>query len=66
MGLIAGVSYIFACCVMPALARRDDRFYVEVTRNNSDVIQAGCWAVRRTSAQVARTQPVRSVSPSDM
>ncbi|MGW0998081.1 anthrone oxygenase family protein [Streptomyces sp. NPDC002520] len=39
MGLIAGVFYIFACAVMPALARGDDRTYVEVMRNINDVIQ---------------------------
>ncbi|MFI7398920.1 DUF1772 domain-containing protein [Streptomyces sp. NPDC049541] len=39
MGLIAGVYYIFACCVMPALARSEDRVYVEVMRNINDVIQ---------------------------
>jgi uncharacterized membrane protein len=38
-GLIAGVYYIFACCVMPALARSDDRVYVEVMRDINDVIQ---------------------------
>ncbi|MBO4255301.1 anthrone oxygenase family protein [Streptomyces griseorubiginosus] len=39
MGLIAGVYYIFACCVMPALARSDDRVYVEVMNDINDVIQ---------------------------
>jgi uncharacterized membrane protein len=39
MGLIAGTYYIFACCVMPALARSDDRVYVEVMRDIDDVIQ---------------------------
>jgi uncharacterized membrane protein len=39
MGLIAGVFYIFACCIMPALARSDDRVYVEVMRNINGVIQ---------------------------
>ncbi|MFH8771583.1 DUF1772 domain-containing protein [Streptomyces sp. NPDC017958] len=39
MGLIAGVFYIFACAVMPALARSDDRTYVEVMRHINDVIQ---------------------------
>lgn len=39
MGLIAGVFYIFACAVMPALARSDDRTYVEVMRNINTVIQ---------------------------
>ncbi|MCZ0988925.1 DUF1772 domain-containing protein [Streptomyces diastatochromogenes] len=39
MGLIAGVFYIFACAVMPALARSDDRTYVEVMRNINVVIQ---------------------------
>ncbi|KUM94656.1 hypothetical protein AQI88_20980 [Streptomyces cellostaticus] len=39
MGLIAGVFYIFACAVMPALARSDDRTYVEVMRDINAVIQ---------------------------
>lgn len=39
MGLSAGVFYIFACAVMPALARSDDRTYVEVMRNINSVIQ---------------------------
>ncbi|WP_079161480.1 DUF1772 domain-containing protein [Streptomyces fodineus] len=39
MGLIAGVFYIFACAVMPALARSDDRTYVEVMRDINTVIQ---------------------------
>ncbi|MGY6023234.1 anthrone oxygenase family protein [Streptomyces spinosirectus] len=38
-GLIAGAYYVFACCVMPALARSDDRVYVEVMRDINDVIQ---------------------------
>ncbi|MFF7351897.1 DUF1772 domain-containing protein [Streptomyces filipinensis] len=38
-GLSAGVFYIFACAVMPALARSDDRTYVEVMRNIDSVIQ---------------------------
>ncbi|WP_443045485.1 anthrone oxygenase family protein [Streptomyces sp. HUCO-GS316] len=39
MGLIAGVFYIFACAVMPAVARSDDRVYVEVVQNVNEVIQ---------------------------
>jgi uncharacterized membrane protein len=39
MGLIAGVFYIFACDVMPSLARSDDRVFIEVMRNINDVIQ---------------------------
>ncbi|MDN3028657.1 anthrone oxygenase family protein [Streptomyces sp. S.PB5] len=39
MGLIAGAFYVFACAVMPGLARSDDRVYVEVMRNINDVIQ---------------------------
>ncbi|MER6275424.1 anthrone oxygenase family protein [Streptomyces sp900105245] len=39
MGLIAGVFYAFACAVMPALARADDRTYVAVMRDINDVIQ---------------------------
>ncbi|MEU1476008.1 anthrone oxygenase family protein [Streptomyces sp. NPDC005760] len=38
-GLIAGAFYIFACAVMPALARSDDRVYVEVMRDINEVIQ---------------------------
>ncbi|MGW3208230.1 anthrone oxygenase family protein [Streptomyces sp. NPDC001135] len=38
-GLSAGVFYGFACAVMPALARSDDRTYVEVMRNINSVIQ---------------------------
>ncbi|MFC4329911.1 DUF1772 domain-containing protein [Streptomyces andamanensis] len=38
-GLLAGVYYVFACAVMPALARSDDRTYVEVVRDVNDVIQ---------------------------
>ncbi|MFG2354160.1 DUF1772 domain-containing protein [Streptomyces sp. NPDC048521] len=38
-GLSAGVFYVFACAVMPALARSDDRTYVEVMRNIDTVIQ---------------------------
>ncbi|MGY0024372.1 DUF1772 domain-containing protein [Streptomyces sp. cg35] len=39
MGLIAGAFYVFSCAVMPALARSDDRTYIEVMRNINDVIQ---------------------------
>ncbi|WP_369169729.1 DUF1772 domain-containing protein [Streptomyces sp. R28] len=39
MGLIAGAFYVFACAVMPGLARSDDRVYVEVMRDVNDVIQ---------------------------
>ncbi|MFF0431811.1 DUF1772 domain-containing protein [Streptomyces sp. NPDC004327] len=38
-GLTAGVWFAYACSVMPALARSDDRSYVEVMRNVNDVIQ---------------------------
>ncbi|MEU6307813.1 DUF1772 domain-containing protein [Streptomyces chartreusis] len=37
--LIAGAFYIFACAVMPALARSDDRVFVDVMRDINDVIQ---------------------------
>ncbi|MEU9337371.1 anthrone oxygenase family protein [Streptomyces sp. NPDC048290] len=36
---MAGTFFVFACAVMPALARGDDRTYVEVMRNINDVIQ---------------------------
>ncbi|MFJ6387678.1 DUF1772 domain-containing protein [Streptomyces sp. NPDC091972] len=38
-GLIAGAFYVFACAVMPALARSDDRVYVTVMRDINEVIQ---------------------------
>ena len=38
-GLIAGAFYVFACAVMPALGRSDDRVYVQVMRDINDVIQ---------------------------
>jgi uncharacterized membrane protein len=38
-GLIAGTFYVFACAVMPALARSDDRVYVEVMRDINEVSQ---------------------------
>jgi len=67
MGLIAGVFYIFACCVMPALARSDDRVYVEVMRNINDVIQnpvfflsfIGALLLTGVSSWQLRGQPYR-------
>lgn len=38
-GLIAGAFYVFACAVMPALARSDDRVYITVMRDINEVIQ---------------------------
>lgn len=38
-GLMAGTFYVFACAVMPALARSDDRVYVDVMRDINDVIE---------------------------
>ncbi|WP_282083530.1 DUF1772 domain-containing protein [Streptomyces tendae] len=38
-GLMAGTFYVFACAVMPALARSDDRVYVDVMRDVNEVIQ---------------------------
>ena len=38
-GLIAGAFYVFACAVMPALSRSDDRVYVQVMRDINEVIQ---------------------------
>ncbi|WP_328633299.1 anthrone oxygenase family protein [Streptomyces sp. NBC_00356] len=39
MGLAAGSFYVFACAVMPGVARSGDRTYIEVTQNINDVIQ---------------------------
>ncbi|MDC2953790.1 DUF1772 domain-containing protein [Streptomyces gilvifuscus] len=68
MGLIAGVYYIFACCVMPALARSDDRTYVQVMNDVNDVIQnplfllafLGAPLLTAVSAWQLRDQPCRS------
>ncbi|CAM5244768.1 hypothetical protein SSPIM334S_06195 [Streptomyces spiroverticillatus] len=38
-GLVAGVWYAFACGVMPALARSEDRVYIEVMQNINVVIE---------------------------
>ncbi|MET9822420.1 MULTISPECIES: anthrone oxygenase family protein [Streptomyces] len=38
-GLMAGTFYVFACAVMPALARSDDRVYVAVMRDVNEVIE---------------------------
>ncbi|WNI24501.1 anthrone oxygenase family protein [Streptomyces sp. ITFR-16] len=38
-GLMAGTFYVFACAVMPALGRSDDRTFIEVMRNINDVIE---------------------------
>lgn len=38
-GLIAGAFHVFACGVMPGLARSDDRVYVSVMRDINEVIQ---------------------------
>ncbi|MGA4841604.1 DUF1772 domain-containing protein [Streptomyces sp. G45] len=64
MGLISGSFYVFACAVMPGLARGSDRAYIEVMQNINVVIQnpvfglsfmgslvftaAAAWRVRRT------------------
>ncbi|WP_330282458.1 anthrone oxygenase family protein [Streptomyces sp. NBC_00588] len=67
MGLIAGTFYIFACCVMPALARSDDRVYVDVMNDINDVIQnpvfflsfIGALLLTGVSAWQLRGQPCR-------
>ncbi|WP_249338519.1 anthrone oxygenase family protein [Streptomyces sp. V17-9] len=38
-GLMAGTFYVFACAVMPALARSEDRVYVDVMRDINEVIE---------------------------
>ncbi|MFJ7078200.1 DUF1772 domain-containing protein [Streptomyces sp. NPDC098781] len=66
-GLIAGAFYIFACAVMPALARSDDRVYVEVMRDINDVIQnpvfllgfLGAPVLTAVSAWQLRGEPYR-------
>ncbi|MEU8530848.1 anthrone oxygenase family protein [Streptomyces sp. NPDC048629] len=66
-GLVAGVWLAYVCSVMPALARSDDKTFVEVMRNINDVIQnpvfftpffgaliltgVAAWQQRRTPAK---------------
>ncbi|WP_405972324.1 DUF1772 domain-containing protein [Streptomyces sp. NBC_00988] len=67
MGLIAGVFYVFACAIMPALARSDDRVFVEVMRDINDVIQnpvfflsfMGALVLAGVSAWQVRGKPYR-------
>ncbi|MES5823636.1 anthrone oxygenase family protein [Streptomyces sp. RG80] len=67
MGLIAGAFYVFACAVMPGLARSDDEVYVEVMRNINDVIQnpvfmlsfLGALVLSAVAAWQGRGQPYR-------
>ncbi|MFF2994973.1 DUF1772 domain-containing protein [Streptomyces sp. NPDC057950] len=67
MGLIAGVFYIFACAVMPSLARSDDRVFIEVMGNINDVIQnpvfflsfLGALVLTAVSAWQSRRSPHR-------
>ncbi|MFD6492088.1 DUF1772 domain-containing protein [Streptomyces sp. NPDC060188] len=66
-GLIAGVFYIFACAIMPALARSDDRVFIEVMQNINDVIQnplfflgfVGALALTAVAAWQSRGAPNR-------
>ncbi|MFE9096431.1 DUF1772 domain-containing protein [Streptomyces sp. NPDC007264] len=66
-GLIAGAFLVFACAVMPALARSDDRVYIEVMQNVNDVIQnpvfllplVGAPLLTAVSAWQVRTAPHR-------
>ncbi|MFI5550058.1 DUF1772 domain-containing protein [Streptomyces sp. NPDC051738] len=67
MGLIAGAFYIFACGVMPGLARSDDRVYVEVMRDMNDAFEnpvfflsfLGALVLTGVSAWQARGEPYR-------
>ncbi|WP_329367782.1 anthrone oxygenase family protein [Streptomyces sp. NBC_01483] len=67
MGLIAGVFYIFACAVMPSLARSDDRVFIEIMQNLNDVIQnpvfflsfMGALVLTAVSAWQSRKSPHR-------
>lgn len=60
-GLMAGTFYVFACAVMPALGRSDDRTFIEVMRNINDVIEnpvffAGFLGALILTAVAARQQ----------
>lgn len=60
-GLVAGVWYAYTTSVMPALARSDDRTFIEVMQNINDVIQnpvffAGFFGALVVSAVACRQQ----------
>jgi uncharacterized membrane protein len=67
MGLFAGVFYIFACNIMPSLARSDDRVFIEVMQNINDQIQnpvfflsfLGAPLLAAVAAWQARRSPYR-------
>ena len=67
MGLITGAFYIFACGVMPGLARSDDRVYVEVMRDINDAFEnpvfflsfMGALVLTAVSAWQVRGAPYR-------
>ncbi|MFI9149983.1 DUF1772 domain-containing protein [Streptomyces sp. NPDC053367] len=66
-GLTAGTFFVFACAVMPALSRSDDRVFVQVMRDINDVIQnplfltpfLGGLLLCAASAWQSRTEPHR-------
>lgn len=66
-GLMAGSFFVFACAVMPALARSDDRVYVDVMRDVDEVIQnpvfllvfLGALALAGVAGRQARGMPGR-------
>ena len=67
MGLVAGVWYAYAMSVMPALARSDDRVYIEVMQNIDEVIQnpvffagfVGALVLSAVAAWQQRRTPLR-------
>ncbi|EPH45958.1 hypothetical protein STRAU_0995 [Streptomyces aurantiacus JA 4570] len=67
MGLIAGTFYIFACGVMPGLARSSDRAYIEVMQNINAAFEnvvffasfMGALLLTAVAAWLLRRTPVR-------
>ncbi|MFJ5773652.1 DUF1772 domain-containing protein [Streptomyces sp. NPDC093094] len=67
VGLTAGTFFVFACAVMPALSRSEDRVFVQVVRDINDVIQnplfllafLGALPLSAVAAWQSRTAPHR-------
>ncbi|MET9732873.1 anthrone oxygenase family protein [Streptomyces sp. NPDC006458] len=67
VGLMAGTFFIFACAVMPALSRSEDRVFVQVMRDINDVIQnplfllafMGALLLSAAAAWQSRAEPHR-------
>ncbi|MEU3573525.1 anthrone oxygenase family protein [Kitasatospora sp. NPDC036755] len=64
-GLTAGLFYGFSCSVMPALARADDRTFIEVMQRINKAILNGWFVLGFVGALLATAGAVALHLPSD-